>query len=195
MVDVATGGGCSRGTTTVADATHNLPPSESPLKEELPIVIRVPRLNEPMLSCYRMEVDLQYPPVMLGLGDIILPGILIGYNAAFSIASRTPYRLYYVVSVIGYFVGMLITFAALILWRTAQPALIYLVPMTLIPTHITALARKEWKKMWKGQFPLVEEACPILKPDGAEAPTAPQRSNLPAAGNQSPRTADGVAPA
>lgn len=41
---------------------------------QLPIVIRVPRLNDPLLSCYRMEVDLQYPPVILGLGDIILPG-------------------------------------------------------------------------------------------------------------------------
>jgi len=139
-------------------------------------MIRVPRFNDPMWSCYRMEVDLQYPPVILGLGDIILPGILVGYNAAFSLASKTPYHLYYLVSVVGYFFGMIATFAALLLSRLAQPALIYLVPMCLIPTHITALARKEWKKMWKGEFPIAEEAFPILKPDEERSPATRQAS-------------------
>jgi len=181
MIDVATGGGCSKSTDVPAQATYNLPPSSVSPKEELPIVIRVPRFNDPVWSCYQMEYDLQYPPIILGLGDIILPGILIGYNAAFSLASRAPYRLYYTVGVIGYFFGMIATFMALLLSKMAQPALIYLVPFTLVPTHVAALIRKDWKKMWKGQFPIVEESCPILKPESSDqqqSPTRTQSSDL-----------------
>lgn len=47
---------------------------------------------------------------------------------------------------------MVVTFLALIYMKMAQPALIYLVPCTLIPTHVVAAFRKQWLVMWKGHY-------------------------------------------
>ncbi|KAG0712690.1 Signal peptide peptidase-like 2B [Chionoecetes opilio] len=48
----------------------------------------------------------------------------------------------------SYGVGLLVTFVALWLLSGAQPALLYLVPFTLLPTMITAAIRGEFKAMW-----------------------------------------------
>lgn len=47
---------------------------------------------------------------------------------------------------------MITTFVVLILTEMAQPALIFLVPFTLIPTHLVALYKKHWVLMWKGYY-------------------------------------------
>lgn len=45
---------------------------------------------------------------------------------------------------------MIITFVVLMVMKTGQPALLYLVPCTLITASIVAWSRKEMKKFWKG---------------------------------------------
>lgn len=45
---------------------------------------------------------------------------------------------------------MVLTFVCLVLMGKAQPALLYLVPCTLIPCVLIALYRKEMKKFWNG---------------------------------------------
>lgn len=54
----------------------------------------------------------------------------------------------------GYAVGMAVTFAALLLMNNAQPALIYLIPFTLVPTYVAALVRREFWILWRGDMPL-----------------------------------------
>lgn len=54
------------------------------------------------------------------------------------------------VSSVGYGTGLVVTFIALWLLNGAQPALLYLVPFTLIPTFIVAAIRGEVKAMWRG---------------------------------------------
>ncbi|ETE64244.1 Signal peptide peptidase-like 2A, partial [Ophiophagus hannah] len=49
-----------------------------------------------------------------------------------------------------YGAGMVLTFVCLVLMKKAQPALLYLVPCTLIPCVLVALYRKEMKKFWNG---------------------------------------------
>lgn len=44
----------------------------------------------------------------------------------------------------------MVTFLALTLMHMAQPALIYLVPCTLIPIYLLALCRGEFGKLWNG---------------------------------------------
>ena len=44
------------------------------------------------------------------------------------------------------------TFISLFLMNSAQPALLYLVPFTLIPIILTALARGELQSMWDGDL-------------------------------------------
>ncbi|KAJ7396098.1 transient receptor potential cation channel subfamily M member 7 [Pitangus sulphuratus] len=63
------------------------------------------------------------PFSLLGFGDIIVP---------------------------AYAVGMVLTFVVLALMKMGQPALLYLVPCTLITSSLVAWRRKEMKKFWKG---------------------------------------------
>ena len=50
----------------------------------------------------------------------------------------------------AYGLGLLVTFAGLYLMAIAQPALLYLVPFTLIPVFIIGLCRRELKLLWEG---------------------------------------------
>ncbi|XP_047622316.1 signal peptide peptidase-like 2A isoform X2 [Phacochoerus africanus] len=111
--------------------------------EKLPVVIRVPKL------AYFSVMSVCLMPVsVLGFGDIIVPGLLIAYCRRFDV--QTGSSIYYVSSTIAYAVGMILTFVVLVLMKKGQPALLYLVPCTLITASVVAWRRKEMKKFWKG---------------------------------------------
>ena len=59
--------------------------------------------------------------------------------------------MYYIQSVIAYFVGLALTHVALYLMDTAQPALLYIVPCILISTIVTSLIRRELKELYTGK--------------------------------------------
>ncbi|XP_010598368.1 signal peptide peptidase-like 2A [Loxodonta africana] len=111
--------------------------------EKLPVVIRVPKL----IYFSVMSVCLM-PVSILGFGDIIVPGLLVAYCRRFDVQAGSS--IYYVSSTIAYAVGMILTFVVLVLMKKGQPALLYLVPCTLITASVVAWRRKEMKKFWKG---------------------------------------------
>ncbi|XP_072296889.1 signal peptide peptidase-like 2 isoform X3 [Eucyclogobius newberryi] len=111
--------------------------------EQLPMVLKVPRLNSsPLALCDR-------PFSLLGFGDILVPGLLVAYCHRFDILMQTP-RIYFVACTIAYGVGLLITFVALALMQMGQPALLYLVPCTLLTSLTVALWRRELPQFWTG---------------------------------------------
>ncbi|XP_074222219.1 signal peptide peptidase-like 2A isoform X1 [Camelus bactrianus] len=111
--------------------------------EKLPVVIRVPKL------AYFSVMSVCLMPVsILGFGDIIVPGLLIAYCRRFDVQNGSS--IYYISSTIAYAVGMILTFVVLVLMKKGQPALLYLVPCTLITASVVAWRRKEMKKFWKG---------------------------------------------
>ena len=69
----------------------------------------------------------------------------------FDIASANPWPIYYIQSIISYFVGLSLTHVALYVMNTAQPALLYLVPCILLSTIITGLCRGELKELYTGR--------------------------------------------
>ncbi|XP_023579812.1 signal peptide peptidase-like 2A isoform X1 [Octodon degus] len=112
--------------------------------EKLPVVIRVPKL------IYFSVLSVCFTPVsILGFGDIIVPGLLIAYCRRFDVQTGSS-SIYYISSIIAYAVGMVLTFVVLMLMKKGQPALLYLVPCTLITASVVAWRRKEMKKFWKG---------------------------------------------
>ncbi|XP_052059535.1 signal peptide peptidase-like 2B isoform X2 [Mytilus californianus] len=112
-------------------------------KEKLPMVFVVPKLNySPYSSCLNQ-------PSMLGFGDVIVPGLLVGYNHGIDLKVNSK-KIYYIATVIAYGIGMIITFIALELMQTGQPALLYLVPCTLITTFVIGCIRGEFKLLWNG---------------------------------------------
>lgn len=115
-------------------------------QEQLPIVLKVPNFAKEITEVCTNIDDYN----LLGFGDILVPGLLIAFVFSFDLQVGTPKHVYYLVNVIGYGVGLIVTFIALWLLSGAQPALLYLVPFTLIPTMLTALIRGEFKAMWSG---------------------------------------------
>nr|XP_035142075.1 signal peptide peptidase-like 2B isoform X2 [Callithrix jacchus] len=118
-------------------------PSDSATREKLPMVLKVPRLNSsPLALCDR-------PFSLLGFGDILVPGLLVAYCHRFDIQVQSS-RVYFVACTIAYGVGLLVTFVALALMQRGQPALLYLVPCTLVTSCAVALWRRELGVFWTG---------------------------------------------
>uniref|UniRef100_A0A7N6F916 Signal peptide peptidase-like 2B n=1 Tax=Anabas testudineus TaxID=64144 RepID=A0A7N6F916_ANATE len=118
-------------------------PSNSTTHEKLPMVLKVPRLNSsPLALCDR-------PFSLLGFGDVLVPGLLVAYCHRFDILTQSS-RIYSVACTIAYGIGLLITFVALAVMQKGQPALLYLVPCTLLTSLAVALWRKELPQFWTG---------------------------------------------
>ncbi|XP_053318113.1 signal peptide peptidase-like 2B isoform X2 [Spea bombifrons] len=118
-------------------------PTDSSTQEKLPMVLKVPRLNSsPLALCDR-------PFSLLGFGDILVPGLLVAYCHRFDIQMQSS-RIYFVACTIAYGIGLLVTFVALALMQKGQPALLYLVPCTLLTSLAVAIWRKELPLFWTG---------------------------------------------
>jgi len=90
---------------------------------------------------------------ILGLGDIALPGLFLCFLYRFDYFNKIPFRSgYFLRAWIGYIMGLLITF--LMVWATqaGQPALLYLVPCTILPTVFFGWRRKQLEDLWKGLY-------------------------------------------
>ncbi|XP_050626270.1 signal peptide peptidase-like 2B isoform X2 [Macaca thibetana thibetana] len=167
-------------------------PSDSATREKLPMVLKVPRLNSsPLALCDR-------PFSLLGFGDILVPGLLVAYCHRFDIQVQSS-RIYFVACTIAYGVGLLVTFVALALMQRGQPALLYLVPCTLVTSCAVALWRRELAVFWTGSGfakvlppspwapapadslqPPKDSATPLSpQPPGKEPATPPQPAEQP----------------
>merc|ERR1712147_580056 len=68
---------------------------------------------------------------MLGLGDIVIPGIFIALLLRYDQSLKRNSNFYFNVTFIAYILGLLTTIAVMHLFKHAQPALLYLVPACL----------------------------------------------------------------
>ena len=158
MVKVATGGEGGGG--EVGGEGSQTP-------ETIPMVFLMPRLyNGPLSAC-------QLPFSLLGFGDIIIPGLLVSHNKAFDMRVNSRHA-YYITTCIGYGLGLIITYIALAFMQNGQPALLYLVPCTLIPTFALGLYRHEVRQLWTGN---IEVQIPPVTSGSEEAGTVNNSHN------------------
>jgi signal peptide peptidase-like protein 3 len=110
---------------------------------------------------------------MLGLGDIVMPGLLLCFVLRYDAYKRTqttngecglppPVTVYHKItyfhcSLIGYFLGLLTATMSSELFQAAQPALLYLVPFTLLPLLIMAYLKGDLKRMWHEPFRAISQ--------------------------------------
>lgn len=84
---------------------------------------------------------------MLGLGDIVIPGIFIAlllrFDAHRSSNKKNFSPLYFRISFFSYIVGLLTTIGVMHFFKAAQPALLYLVPACIGSSFLTAVVREE----------------------------------------------------
>merc|ERR1712098_151171 len=113
--------------------------------EQLPMVLKVPHLSrDPGRVCYVHTYSL------LGFGDILVPGLLLSFAHSYDLLTGIKYKLYWSITTIAYILGLVATFISLFLMNSAQPALLYLVPFTLLPTILVAWCRGDLASMWDG---------------------------------------------
>jgi len=108
----------------------------------------VPKLHLPM--------KLIWGNMMLGLGDMVVPGLLVSFALRFDQSKESLYvgqcsrKRYFVFSMVGYSVGLMLSMMAAFSFQTAQPALLYLVPCTLLPVIVLGFIREELGELWNG---------------------------------------------
>jgi len=105
---------------------------------------------------------------MLGLGDIVMPGLLLCFVMRYDAYKRAQaHRMaaagipvpnnwtkisYFHCSLLGYFLGLLTATVSSEVFKAAQPALLYLVPFTLLPLFLMAYLKGDLKTMWHEPF-------------------------------------------
>jgi len=120
----------------------------------LPMTLSMPHIFNPNLIS------------VLGLGDIVIPGLFVAFNYRFDtyleesddVIQPRPKPSYFAIVLIGYAFGYAATLLSFILMQEGQPALLYLVPFTVIPISATAYKRGHLKLMWKGASIKPEDA-------------------------------------
>ncbi|KAI8972221.1 signal peptide peptidase-domain-containing protein [Trametes punicea] len=91
---------------------------------------------------------------MLGLGDIVIPGMFVAtalrydYHKAAQQQLSQVSRVYFFTTLSAYASGLIVTMSIMHLWKKAQPALLYLSPACILSFILLAIARGEFKDAW-----------------------------------------------
>mmetsp|Transcript_28884 Transcript_28884/g.77713 ORF Transcript_28884/g.77713 Transcript_28884/m.77713 type:complete len:367 (+) Transcript_28884:50-1150(+) len=172
MVEVAKAGGAGAGRAELADdgrTCQHLP------GERMPVLFMLPR----------MDYGGGYS--MLGLGDVVMPGLLVCFALRYDCATRGPRFLwgtpggkttsgacagpsYFILVSLGYGVGLLLALLANLFGVTfnnvhGQPALLYLVPCTLGVVAAAAWVRGDLADMWEAEG-LLDTADEVSRVNG-----------------------------
>ena len=136
---------------------------------EGPVKLMFPKLQDAIDKIKREKPDeyagKAYDPRefnMIGLGDIVIPGVYVALMLRFDIylfkkakkeISKFEFSFknmkYFFVTFTFYNLGIIITLCSMYFFNHAQPALLYLVPCTLFSSTLTALQAKEINELWK----------------------------------------------
>uniref|UniRef100_A0A1A8GWP7 Histocompatibility (Minor) 13 n=1 Tax=Nothobranchius korthausae TaxID=1143690 RepID=A0A1A8GWP7_9TELE len=104
---------------------------------------------------------------MLGLGDIVIPGIFIALLLRFDVSLKKNSRTYFYSSFLAYIFGLGLTIFVMHTFKHAQPALLYLVPACVGFPVLVALLKGEVTEMFRYEEDSAEEAEP--KEDSSES--------------------------
>ncbi|XP_042160092.1 minor histocompatibility antigen H13-like isoform X2 [Oncorhynchus tshawytscha] len=86
---------------------------------------------------------------MLGLGDIVIPGIFIALLLRFDVSLKKNTRTYFHTSFLAYIFGLGLTIWVMHTFKHAQPALLYLVPACIGFPLVVALLKGELTEMFR----------------------------------------------
>lgn len=89
---------------------------------------------------------------MIGLGDMVLPGLLTGFLLRFDRGRNDINDLYFTTCMVGYAMGLALCLLVLIYFKAAQPAMLYLSPCTLGCVIFQAYRRNEFNMLWRGDY-------------------------------------------
>lgn len=146
--------------------------------ETMPILFRLPRLQD-----YRGGYS------MLGLGDIVIPVLAVGLALRWDshvkargliggdVLAQRRARVaagvccgtsYWFAACLGYTLGLGIAIAAVTAFQSGQPALLYIVPCTLLPLTALANARGDLPELWNWNGECGSERPPAAGGEAAD---------------------------
>ena len=112
----------------------------------------------------------------MGLGDAAIPGLPVSLLLRHDLAEQVKQHSrgwqrslrigwgarrmdgekrgtpYFLGAVAGYAAGLFFTFVSMHVMQQGQPALLFLVPGTLLPTYLLALWRGEFNRLWTADY-------------------------------------------
>ncbi|XP_036446881.1 minor histocompatibility antigen H13 isoform X1 [Colossoma macropomum] len=103
---------------------------------------------------------------MLGLGDVVIPGIFIALLLRFDVSLKNNSRTYFYTSFFAYIFGLGFTIFIMHTFKHAQPALLYLVPACIGFPVVVALVKGELTEMFR-----YEESSPEVEASPKEEKT------------------------
>ncbi|XP_056129429.1 minor histocompatibility antigen H13 isoform X2 [Lampris incognitus] len=107
---------------------------------------------------------------MLGLGDIVIPGIFIALLLRFDVSLKKNSRTYFYSSFLAYIFGLGLTIFVMHTFKHAQPALLYLVPACVGFPVIVALFKGELTEMFR-----YEEVSPEAMESKEDSPESDKK--------------------
>ncbi|XP_022123296.2 minor histocompatibility antigen H13 [Pieris rapae] len=106
---------------------------------------------------------------MLGLGDIVVPGIFIALLLRFDKSLKRNSEFYFRATFTAYIVGLLATIVVMHVFKHAQPALLYLVPACLATPLTLALLKGDINALFNYEDqPAIEEKADASKTKKSE---------------------------
>lgn len=111
---------------------------------------------------------------MLGLGDIVVPGLFLALLLRFDVAQKRRGRPFFRFTLLAYALGLILTLYVMFTFDAAQPALLYLVPACLGASALVGVCRGEFAQL--AAYTEEDEAPP---PPGTNGAAAPKRAASP----------------
>ncbi|XP_038978639.1 signal peptide peptidase 1-like [Phoenix dactylifera] len=126
-----------------------------------PVMVSVAKSFDAPIKLLFPTSDLARPFSMLGLGDIVIPGIFVALALRFDVSRGKQIR-YFNSAFFGYTLGLVLTIVVMNWFQAAQPALLYIVPSVVGSVAVHCL--------WNG------EAKPLLEYDESKTASASSSS-------------------
>jgi len=124
---------------------------------------------------------------MLGLGDIVIPGIFIALLLRFDLSRARKLKIktkqgfpkpYFTFTYVGYIVGMITTIGVMHFFQAAQPALLYLVPSCIGSSLLAAFILSEVRQL-------------LFYTEEPEKPKGSKKNKQPAEGKEKKKDGEG----
>jgi len=134
--------------------------------------------------------SLEHGTMMLGLGDIVVPGTFVSLALRYDHFRHTkaqqdmPFaKPYFNASVVAYFTGLATTMVVMHVFHAAQPALLYLSPACILSFIFTAWRRGELSEAWQWNDGVA---------DASQSGNADTKAAIDSAGGEKPEPSDTV---
>ncbi|CAM6121236.1 unnamed protein product [Calypogeia fissa] len=137
-----------------------------------PVMVSVAKSFDAPIKLIFPTGDVTRPFSMLGLGDIVIPGIFVALALRFDVSQKTGKR-YFNSAFAGYTAGLLVTILVMNWFQAAQPALLYIVPGVIGFVAVHSYLKGEVKALLDFDESVSEESTSegeVLAADGDQKP-------------------------